>query len=50
MGAYYPGLFATLIEKAGGKLDKFLAAPGGGGGGVCGGGRWLGFWVVGCCR
>lgn len=31
VAAYYPGLFATLIEKAGGKLDKFMGAPGSGG-------------------
>ena len=31
VAAYYPALFATLIEKAGGKLDKFMGAPGAGG-------------------
>lgn len=32
VAAYYPALFASFIEKAGGKLDKFLGAPGAGGG------------------
>eukprot|EP00624_Nannochloropsis_granulata_P007515 evm.model.NODE_8241_length_3392_cov_20.112324.2 len=33
VAAYYPAFFASMIEKAGGKLDKFMGAPGAGGGG-----------------
>ncbi|TFJ82135.1 hypothetical protein NSK_006464 [Nannochloropsis salina CCMP1776] len=38
VAAYYPALYASLIEKAGGKLDKFMGAPGAGGGGGGGAG------------
>lgn len=57
MASYYPALFATFIEKAGGKLDKFLGAPGGGGGQSVGGeigelmaafDDWIGLRWLGC--
>ena len=33
VAAYYPDMFASVIEKAGG-VDKFFQSPGGGGGGA----------------
>eukprot|EP00952_Eustigmatos_sp_NYUAD-ZCMA_P009347 38660-Eustigmatos_ZCMA.PRE.1 len=36
VAAHFPTLFAAYLEKAGGKVDKFLGAPGGGGGGASG--------------